>query len=70
MIDMPKFPIRSIYIYRAWGKRGFSCCKVLAAVGDGFTADLLKEVEGLCAWIEICVTGDGTSVLYVVGNTT
>jgi hypothetical protein len=37
--------------------------KVLAAVGDGCTVDILREVEGLCAWIGIHVTGEGNSVL-------
>jgi hypothetical protein len=40
--------------------------KVLAAAGDGCTADILKEVEELCAWIALCVTGDGTNVLLQV----
>jgi hypothetical protein len=34
MIDMPEFPIRSIYISELMGK------EVLAAVGDGWTADI------------------------------
>jgi hypothetical protein len=37
--------------------------KVLAAVGDGWTADIRKELEGLSACIGTGVTGEGTSVL-------
>jgi hypothetical protein len=44
-------------------KEVFSTAEVLAAVGNGCTADILKEVEGLCTWIGIRVTGDGTNVL-------
>jgi hypothetical protein len=38
--------------------------KMLAAVSDGWTADILKEVEGLSAWIRLGVAGDGTSVRW------
>jgi hypothetical protein len=60
-IDMPKFPIRSIFTELGGNEVSFTAV-VLAAV-DGCTAGILKEVEGQCAWIGICVTGDGTRVL-------
>jgi hypothetical protein len=64
MIDMSEFPIRSICISRAWGGKEVSfTAKVLAAVGDGWTAHICKEMEGLSAWIGIGVTVEGTSVL-------
>jgi hypothetical protein len=36
---------------------------MLAAVGEGWIADISKDVEGLSAWIGIGVTAEGTSVL-------
>jgi hypothetical protein len=40
--------------------------KPLAAVGDGWTSDISKKVEGLSAWIGTGVTAEGSSVLLYV----
>jgi hypothetical protein len=64
MIDMPEFHIRSICISRALGgKKVSSTAKALTAVGDGWTADICKQVEKLSARVGIGVTAEGTSVL-------
>jgi hypothetical protein len=58
IIDMPKFPIRSVYIYRAWGNEVSFTAKVLAAVGDACTADILKEVvRTVCMERNMCYRG-------------
>jgi hypothetical protein len=45
------------------GKEVTFTAKVLFAVGDGWTADICKEVEALSAWIGIGVLVEGTNVL-------
>jgi hypothetical protein len=59
----PSCPSEAFIITELRGNKVSFTAKVLAAVGDGCTADILKEVEKLCAWIALCVTGDGTNVL-------
>jgi hypothetical protein len=54
MTEIPEFPIR--------GNEVSFTAKVLAVVGDGCTANILRDVEGQCAWIQIHVTGEGNNV--------
>jgi hypothetical protein len=44
---MPELPIRSILILELRGKEVSFTAKVLAAVGDGWIADISKQVEGV-----------------------
>jgi hypothetical protein len=38
--------------------------KMLAAVGDSWTADICEEVEGLSAWVGMGVRVEDTNVFY------
>jgi hypothetical protein len=58
----PSSPSEAFIFTELGGNKVSFTAKVLAAVGDGCTADISKEVEGPCAWIGICITGDGTNV--------
>jgi hypothetical protein len=60
---MRGFLIKSITFTELRGNEVSFTAKVLAAVGDGWTSDIVKEVEGLSAWIGTGVTAEGTSVL-------
>jgi hypothetical protein len=58
----PSSPSEAFIFTELVGNEVSLTAEVLAAVGDGWTVDILKEVEGPCAWIGMCVKGDGTSV--------
>jgi hypothetical protein len=47
---------------QSFGEEVSFTANVLAAVGDGCTADIWKEGERLCAWIGIDVRAEGTSI--------
>jgi hypothetical protein len=48
--DLPEFPASEEFIFTELrGKEVSFTANVLAAAGDGWTADIWKEVEGLSA---------------------
>jgi hypothetical protein len=59
----PSFPSEAFIFTELREKEVSFTAKVLAAVDDGWTAGICKEVEGLAAWIGIGVTAEGTSIL-------
>jgi hypothetical protein len=53
----PSSPSEAFIFTELRGNKVSFTAKVLAAVGDGCTTNILKEAEGPPAWIGICVKG-------------